>query len=232
MAQKFTFAQREEGFDAHIEHSIRGYTNLWNDVLKYSEYFVENDASVVDVGCSTGKLLKAMHEQNIAFAPNAKYFGIEIEEDFFPDFDKDEELYAESGFHLKYHRGDVRDFKFQDSTLITSIFTLQFIPENQRRDIVKQIYSGLRHGGAFIFAEKTISECSKIQDIRTFTYYDYKREHFTSDDILNKERELRHMMKLNTRNELLSICAGAGFDFKRMDTFWQNHGFTAFIAIK
>ncbi len=51
---KFTFAQREEGFDNHIEHSIRGYTNLWNDVLKYSEYFVEDHTNVVDIGCSTG----------------------------------------------------------------------------------------------------------------------------------------------------------------------------------
>lgn len=61
---KFTFAQREEGFDTHIEKSIRGYSNLWNDVLKISEYFVEDNSRVVDIGCSSGKLLKAMIEQN------------------------------------------------------------------------------------------------------------------------------------------------------------------------
>ena len=33
----FTFAQREEGFDDHIEHSIRGYTNLLEDVIVYLE---------------------------------------------------------------------------------------------------------------------------------------------------------------------------------------------------
>ena len=224
---KFTFAQREEGFDNHIEHSIRGYTNLWNDVLKYSEYFVEDNTSVVDIGCSTGKLLKAMMEQN-TFAPYADYIGIEVEEDFFETYDKDEEEFL----HLIYHRGDVRNFHFTNCSLVTSIFTLQFIPEKERTSIIKQIYDGLNPGGAFIFAEKTIAECSKIQDIRTFTYYDYKREHFTSDDILNKEKQLRHMMKLNTRKELISKCATAGFAFDRIDSFWQNHSFTAFIAIK
>ena len=224
---KFTFAQREEGFDNHIEHSIRGYTNLWNDVLKYSEYFVEDYTNVVDIGCSTGKLLKAMIAQN-TFAPHANYVGIEVEEDFFKSYDEDEEQFS----HLRYHRGDVRDFSFLNCSLVTSIFTLQFIQEKERSSIIKQIYEGLNPGGAFIFAEKTIADCSKIQDIRTFTYYDYKREHFTSDDILNKEKQLRHMMKLNTRKELINKCATAGFAFDRIDSFWQNHSFTAFVAIK
>ena len=74
---KFTFAQREEGFDNHIEHSIRGYTDLVNDVLKISEYFVENNSEVIDIGCSTGKLLKSMINQN-TFAPSARYIGIEL----------------------------------------------------------------------------------------------------------------------------------------------------------
>ena len=32
----FTFAHREEGFDEHIEKSIRGYSNLLEDVLTAS----------------------------------------------------------------------------------------------------------------------------------------------------------------------------------------------------
>ena len=39
---KFTFATSEEGFDTHIDQSVRGYSNLWTDVLKFSEYFVED----------------------------------------------------------------------------------------------------------------------------------------------------------------------------------------------
>ena len=229
MAQKFTFAQREEGFDNHIEHSIRGYTNLWNDVLKISDFFIEDESNVVDVGCSTGKLLKSMIDQS-SYAKKCNFYGIEIEEDFFPQFDDDEQNPKYS--NLRYFRGDVRDFAFKDCTLVTSIFTLQFIPEFQRRDIIKQIYEGLRYGGAFVFAEKTVSECPRIQDIRTFTYYDFKREHFTTDDILDKEKQLRHMMKPVSRRELMNMCMTAGFELERIDSFWQNYGFTGFIAVK
>ena len=226
---KFTFAQREEGFDNHIEHSIRGYTDLVNDVLKISEYFVENNSEVIDIGCSTGKLLKSMINQN-TFAPSARYIGIELENDFYKNYNEDERNYPQ----LSYFRGDVRDFDFKDecSSFITSIFTLQFMPEDQRQDAIKLIYRSLKKGGAFVFSEKTIAETPKIQDIRTFTYYDYKRQNFTAEDILDKEKNLRHMMKLNTRNELVRMCATAGFEFESIDTFWQNYAFTGFIAIK
>ena len=55
---KFTFAQSPEGFDNHIENSVRGYTNLWHDILAMSKYFAEDDTYIVDLGCSSGKLLK------------------------------------------------------------------------------------------------------------------------------------------------------------------------------
>ena len=35
----FTFAHREEGFDEHIEKSIRGYSNLLEDVISMSERY-------------------------------------------------------------------------------------------------------------------------------------------------------------------------------------------------
>ncbi len=56
----FTFAHREEGFDEHIEKSIRGYSQLIEDVVSLSRYFVERGTSVIDIGCSTGKMTKAL----------------------------------------------------------------------------------------------------------------------------------------------------------------------------
>ena len=57
---KFTFATSKEGFDNHIDTSVRGYSQLWGDILSLSKYFVEDYTQVVDMGCSSGKLLKGM----------------------------------------------------------------------------------------------------------------------------------------------------------------------------
>lgn len=222
---KFTFATRDEGFDNHINQSIRHYSDLWNDVLSMSQYFVEDYTTVVDIGCSTGKLLKAMIAQN-TFAPYASYVGVEVEPDFYPGFDQDMGQYP----NLHFERSDIRPFRFKNCSLVTSIFTLQFMPQRDRQEVINSIYNGLHKGGAFIFAEKTVAESPRIHEIRTFTYYDFKRESFTTDDIMDKERTLRHMMKPNTRSELIDMVTNAGFE--QVDSFWQNHAFTGFIAIK
>ena len=223
MTQPFTFAQRAEGFDTHIELSIRGYSNLIDDVLKLSEYFVEDDTKVVDIGCSTGKMLKAMIHQN-TFSSNTEYTGIELEKEFVAGWEEDTKP------NLYFYNLDVRDYDFENCSFVSSIFTLMFMPPHQRETVIKNVYNGLNSGGAFVFSEKTMADSAKIQDIRTFTYYDYKRKSFTTDDIMDKEKTLRSMAKPNTREELLNMCKAAGFS--KIESFWQNHAFVGFLAIK
>ena len=43
----FTFAHREEGFDEHINRSVRGYSDLLQDVISLSRYFIENDLNEI-----------------------------------------------------------------------------------------------------------------------------------------------------------------------------------------
>ena len=222
---KFTFATSEEGFDNHIDKSIRGYSHLWSDILTLSKYFVEDYTQVVDIGCSTGKLLKGMIEQNNPHIPNAQYTGIEIEEYFYGDYTFDEDKIE----NLSYYKGDVRDYNFQNCSLVTSIFTLQFMSPKDRQEVINKIYGGLNTGGAFIFSEKTFSCNPRIQDMMTFTFYDYKRKNFSDKEILDKEVQLRHMMKLNSKTEIYEMFNKAGFE---VHNFWQNFNFMGAIALK
>ena len=195
--------------------------------LKFSEYFVEDDTNVVDIGCSTGKMLRAMIDQN-TFSKSAQYVGIELEKEFVDGW----KLESIANFipNLYLLNEDVRDFDFDNCSFVSSIFTLMFMPPHQREMVVKNIYNGLNSGGAFVFSEKTMADSAKIQDIRTFTYYDYKRTNFTTIDIMDKEKTLRSMAKPNTRDELLNMCDSAGFS--KIESFWQNHAFVGFLAIK
>jgi tRNA (cmo5U34)-methyltransferase len=125
---------------------------------------------------------------------------------------------------------DIRDYQFTDCSLVTSIFTLQFMPKKDRKEVVRNIHRGLHDGGAFIFSEKTICESALVQDMITFNYYDYKRKTFTTDDIMDKERTLRNMMKPNTWEEISDMLYEAGFS--NIQPFWRNHAFVGAIAIK
>ena len=228
----FTFGHREEGFDNHIDASIRHYSTLHDDVVNLSRYFVENDTKVVDIGCSTGKTIEAMIEQNHITSPNAHYCGVEYAEVFQEDMTARQTRLNEGGHHVCFQNKNIIHHSFENCSLVTSIFTLQFMQPLWRQRVLENIYEGLNEGGAFIFAEKTYAENSRIQDMMTSTFYEYKAQHFTYEDIMEKEKTLRTMLKPMTWNDLISLLTSVGFDSTKIQPFWMNHLFVGAIAIK
>lgn len=217
--KKFSFSTIEN-FDTHINKSIYGYDNMNNIIIQLSQYFIEDNTKVIDIGCSTGKLIKNIKEYT---NKKANYIGLEIEDNFTKDF--------KSVDNLILQKQDIIDYNnFNNSSLITSIFTLQFIPLKDRLNLLKKIYDGLNYGGAFILSEKVISDNSKINDILTFLYYDYKKVNFSNDEILNKESDLRDIMKPITLEDNISLLQKAGF--KKIELFWRTYNFCSIIAIK
>ena len=227
----FTFAHRQEGFDKHIQQSIRGYDNLMEDVISLSRYFVEDNTNIVDIGCSSGKNTQAMMEYNSDHSPLAKYIGVEVADGFKQDLkDRTKKMNSAGLTNVEFIMEDIRKFQFKKCNLITSIFTLQFMPKKDRKDVIENIYHGLNTGGAFIFAEKTICESALVQDMITFNYYDYKRKSFDAEDIMDKERTLRNIMKPLTWGQLEHMISYAGFT--TIQPFWRNHSFVGAIALK
>ena len=220
--EKFSFTNFSKEFDAHIDKSIRGYSTLRNDVVKISKYFVEDDTTALDLGCSQGSLLRMMYEQN-DHATTAQYLGVDVNESFSPHW-KDED-------RLRYVVDDITTMVFpEDLSLVTSLFTFQFIPERKRVPLMEKIYENLVEGGAFVFSEKLLSVGGKVQNMMEFMYYDYKKEHFTEKEILDKEIELRHLAKLTNEDLLVKQLLGVGF--RQIQTFWRNFNFVGMVALK
>ena len=222
----FTFAHRSEGFDDHIDMSIRGYSALLDDVVSLSRYFVEGETNVVDIGCSTGKLTSRIYEHNKEIE-NIQYIGVEIAEGFGSDLKDRKKSLPFASF---LHPMDIRDYSFENCSLVTSLFTLQFMPYSCRKEILQRIYNGLNDGGALIFGEKIDTTHSRIENMLRTIYYEYKRESFDYDDIMTKECTLKNMLKPNSWSEIQAMLNDVGF--KAVQTFWQNHLFIGAIAIK
>ena len=221
-APKFSFSVQAGSFDDHIDDSIRGYKDLCDDVVSISRYFVEDNTNVLDIGCSTGKLINRIAERNEQ-APNSNFVGLDVEKNF--------QEYWKNESNVTCQLDDIRQYdKLENLSLVTSLFTLQFIAEQDRTKIIKRIYEGLIEGGAFIFSEKVYSLNPKIQNMLDMIYYDYKKKSFSEKEILDKEQELRHLMKLTTEHKLIRSCESVGF--KGIQVFWRNFNFIGVLAIK
>jgi len=208
-----------KNFDAHIENSIKGYGELVQDIQNLSEYFVEANTNVYDVGCSSGKLVYDLAKKHTT----ANVIGIEKEGNFTKAL--------ENNNNALFKKMDLFDVEnMTNASLITSVFTMQFIPQHKRFKAVQKVYNSMNYGAGFIFCEKMLAESSKLQDILSFMYYDHKREHFSDTEILDKEYDLRHQMKLYTLDENIQMLRDAGF--RKIEIFWKRYTFTGILAIK
>jgi tRNA (cmo5U34)-methyltransferase len=220
----FSFSAFAEGFDDHIRKSIRGYEDLVSDCIRISEYFIEDHTTVLDIGCSAGTFLRHLREQNKDRVPHARYVGVEIEDSFASHWTEPE---------IEWVISDIRNYSMPSScSMITSLFSFQFIAEKERQGLLERTHKSLVPGGALVLAEKTLSRCAKLQDMLTFIHYDYKRRYFSEAEILEKEKSLRSIMKLWTEDQIVQSFHKAGFREDQIQCFWRSHSFAAFLALK
>jgi tRNA (cmo5U34)-methyltransferase len=219
---KFSFSNFSTNFDEHINKSIRGFSNLFNDVVSLSRYFIEEDTSVLDLGCSQGTLLEEIKKTNDQ-VKSTKFIGVDINENFKPHWNNKP--------NLSFVVDDITKMKFPNNlSFVTSIFILQFLPHKVRYNLLKKIYDNLNLGGSLTIGTKILSPNSKLQQMFEFIYYDYKKKSFSEKQILDKEVELRHLSKLITEDQLTTQLNSIGF--QNIECFWRNHNFIGLTMTK
>lgn len=210
-------------FDKHIELSIPNYKHIWELINSISTYFIIENSNVYDLGCSTGLGLKLLTLKNKL--KNVKYIGYDISENLITEGTRNT-----NSFLIQKEDITNENITFPNASLILMIFTLQFLPNYKKESILTKIYNSLISGAGFIITEKTIIETGKIQDIFTFSYYDFKENNFTREQILSKQYDLRYIMKNNTETEIIGMLKKVGFRY--IETFFQSLQFKGWICIK
>lgn len=204
-----------DDFDDHINKSIPNYDLLIDSIKSMSEYFYVRSASIYDLGCSTGKLLKSLPFE-------CNMYG----------YDYSNLLPTTNGkLNLEFRNVDLNgNFPISNACIVYSIFTMQFLDPLRRKAYLSRIYEGLISGGCLIIAEKIYQEHGMAQEVFSFSHYDFKLKQFKAEDILKKERDLRYNMKPLDDSTLTHLLKGA--QFKIVSPFWQMFNFKAYIAVK
>jgi len=220
----FSFAEHAAGFDQHIGSSIPGYDQLVAKSVGLSRRFIQDETMVVDLGCTTGRLLNAIREENQPSRPNASYVGIDIEPKFRPHWRR------HRAGNVRFVVDDVRTYGFERVSYACSLFTLQFLRFPDKLPLLQRLYDGMVEGSALLIAEKVLASSARLQDALTFSYYDFKLRSFSEREILEKERMLRGQMTLWTEAELRMALRQVGF--RELEAVWGNFPFLAILALK
>jgi tRNA (cmo5U34)-methyltransferase len=223
----FSFGEHAAGFDEHIEASIPGYLDLRDLICSVSPEFIQPGTGVVDIGCSTGAVLRRVRDENQGRRPAIQYVGVDYERAFARQWAQ-----RHAG-NIRFELADARSFDgFANMSLAISLFTLQFIPEQDRLPLLRRLYDGLVEGGGLIIGEKVLASNARFQDMLTSAHYAFKRRAFRPHQILDKGRSLRGQMILWSEEQWINTLCQAGFQAEEIQRFWQSHLFIAMVARK
>lgn len=211
-------------FEEHIRNSIPNYESMRMLIPSIASNFITKSSNVYDIGCSTGDLLLQLEKIFRDIHNDVSYVGYDIADNLLPDME-----YAPN--HSFFPR-DVTDhnLKMYNTSLVFSLFTLQFIHPEKRIALIKKIYQSLSKRGAFIVCEKITADNGFIEDVFTFSNYDLKRANgFFSEEILEKQYDLRPIMQTLSQEENERIFREAGF---KVNVFWKSLNFIGWILVK
>jgi tRNA (cmo5U34)-methyltransferase len=127
--------------------------------------------------------------------------------------------------------GNVQDIPITNASMVVLNFTLQFIPREQRAELLQRIADGLLPGGVLVLSEKVAFEDPQHQELMIELHHNFKRANGYSDlEISQKRSALDDVLMPETLEAHRNRLRKAGFS--SVDVWFQCFNFASLIALK
>lgn len=222
----WTFENIAENFDEHVRTSVPLYDEGHNLVCQLSDFFLHDNAAVIELGTSTGVLAEKFLRHN-ASRHGITYTGIDRVESM---LEKARSRCA-GDERAQFINDDLVTGSLDKCSMVISYYTMQFINPEHRQEVFNKVYEALEWGGAFVLFEKVRAPDARFQDIAAQLYIEFKlTNHFDEIEILGKQRSLKGVLEPFSTQGNLDLLKRAGF--VDMMTIMKDICFEGFLAIK
>lgn len=216
-----------KSFDSHVEKSVPKYKDGHDIVLALSDFFINKQSIVYELGSSTGALTRKLAQRH---AHGATFVGIDIEEAMTQQASSQltEDIQLNNTTFLT---DDILNFPYEKSDFMVAYYTVQFIPPRVRQELFDKIYQSLNWGGAFLLFEKVRGPDARFQDIMSSLYVDYKAQQgYAAHEILAKSRSLKGVLEPFSTAGNLEMLNRSGFT--DIMSVFKHICFEGFFCIK
>jgi tRNA (cmo5U34)-methyltransferase len=215
-------------FSDMIQRSVPGYANIITTIGELAKRFVQSNSNVFDLGCSLGAATLAMRRS--ISSENVTMFAVDNSTAMIERCQRNVDAYR-SAIPVKVLQKDIRDVEIENASMVVINFTLQFLPPEQRNDLLKKVYQGLNKGGLLLLSEKLRFADNCVDQLLTDLHHDFKRANGYSElEISQKRTALENVMRTDTAEIHLSRLQESGFS--HIATWFQCFNFTSLVAIK
>ncbi|WP_223670797.1 carboxy-S-adenosyl-L-methionine synthase CmoA [Kangiella shandongensis] len=225
----FRFDQKVvEVFPDMIKRSVPGYTTIIDGIGQLAKKYVQPNSRIYDLGCSLGAATLAIRQA--ITVPDCQIMAVDNSKAMIERCQS-----IQSGYNFEtpvdVQEADINDIEFENASFVVLNFTLQFLPRDQRQNLINKIYSGLNDGGALVLSEKLTMGFSEIDQNIIDIHHNFKKQNGYSDmEIAQKRAALENVLIPDTREQHYQRFKSAGFS--QYDTWFQYYNFASLIAVK
>jgi tRNA (cmo5U34)-methyltransferase len=213
-------------FPDMISRSVPGYQTMIAAIGLLAGRFAKQNSVCYDLGCSLGAASFSMR-QNI-HVENCKIIAVDNSPAMLAKF---ESILTPEKTPIELHCADIRDVEIKNASIVVLNFTLQFLPVEDRKELLAKIYNGLLPNGALIISEKLAFDDSRQHELQIDLHHEFKKSQGYSDlEISQKRTALENVLIPETfathQNRLKSV------GFESTELWFQYFNFASFIALK
>ena len=216
-----------KNFNNHIKKSVPLYKETHDLYLNFSDFFLQDNSKIIDIGSSTGTYLINLFKKHKNTRKGLKFEGYDTIKKMVDYSNKNKPNKKD----IKFINKDINKINFKNSCIVSSFYSIQFISPKKRQILINKIYKDLNWGGAFFMVEKVRGPDARFQDMISQMYAEYKYDNgYNPNEIFNKSKSLKGVMEPFSTKGNLDLLKRAGF--KDYLTVFKYLCFEGFLAIK
>jgi len=220
-------------FPDMIKRSVPGYETIIAMTGTLAERYVQANSRCYDLGCSLGASSIAMrhHLQQ----PDCQIIGVDNSEAMLKQcravLQQDDKDNTTALAPVELICGNVQDIPISNASMAVLNFTLQFIPVEQRTQLLHNIADGLLPGGILVLSEKVAFSDPQHHELMIDLHHNFKRANGYSElEISQKRSSLEDVLIPETLEVHRQRLREAGFS--SVDVWFQCFNFASLIALK
>jgi tRNA (cmo5U34)-methyltransferase len=215
-------------FEDMIQRSVPLYDEMRRSVLAVGAEFVSPGSTIVDYGSARGGAIAPFIRR---LRGQGRFICVEKSEPMVRAL-RDRFARERAAGSVEIRHGDIRD-SCPDvrADLTLSVLTLQFLPVEHRRHVLREIYDRTAPGGAFILVEKVLGADHGIDELMVRRHHEHKmRNGYSREAVERRALSLDGVLRPLTAQRNVKLLRRAGF--RRVDCFWRWMNFAAWLAVK
>ena len=227
-------------FPDMISRSVPGYASVIAMVENLARLYVTAHSNCYDLGCSLGEATLAIDRGTASSKILPESATQQKKPISIISIDNSQAMIERCSAHLAGYRqnthidircDDIRQVKIENASMVVLNYTLQFLPIEDREQIIHDIYQGLNPGGLLLISEKILIEDELLNELFIDLHHQFKKTNGYSElEISQKRNALENVLipeTLNTHTERLNRAG-----FKQVNCWQQYLNFVSILALK